>query len=219
MAACAGHDGRDGVAERGGNAGVDRGEADRPRIGDPPVRPPLARCCGARTRSGPGCRGLAMANGRCRMHGGGSTGPRTLEGLARLVAARTRHGRHGAEKRALRRYHRIFVERTRLLAEAEALWPYLSLDLRARLDRGPAELGAPVHPLLVVAAPVVGTVVCDVSLRVVGAVVGRDARGRFVAWPRVAEPARVLRGRAAERAIAQSQAAVPVRGRRGLLRR
>ena len=205
---CADHNGvgrSAGVGSRdggSGGAGVGRGEADLPRGG--PGRPPLARCCGAKTRSGPGCRGLAMENGRCRMHGGASTGPRTPEGLAKLAAARTRHGRHGAPERALRRHHRMFVERTRLLAEAEALWPYLSPDLRARLDRGPAELGAPlVHPSRVPGGPAAG----DAALRVVVPVVGRDARGRFAAGPRVVVPGRVLRGRAAERVIAQAEAA------------
>ena len=36
--------------------------------------------CGAMTRSGASCRAAAMPNGRCRMHGGPSTGPRTDEG-------------------------------------------------------------------------------------------------------------------------------------------
>ena len=36
-----------------------------------------SRRCGARCRDGERCRGAAMANGRCRMHGGPSTGPRT----------------------------------------------------------------------------------------------------------------------------------------------
>ena len=36
--------------------------------------------CGAQTRLGEVCRGPAMANGRCRMHGGASTGPRSPEG-------------------------------------------------------------------------------------------------------------------------------------------
>src|SRR5690625_6299623 len=31
--------------------------------------------CGAKTRSGGKCKNWAMANGRCRMHGGKSTGP------------------------------------------------------------------------------------------------------------------------------------------------
>ena len=48
---------------------------------------PLAQSCprcGARTRAGTPCRSPAMPNGRCRMHGGASTGPRTAAGLARI---------------------------------------------------------------------------------------------------------------------------------------
>lgn len=59
--------------------------------------------CGAKTRSGGVCNGMAMPNGRCRMHGGASTGPRTAEGLARIVQARTKHGRRSAETIAMRR--------------------------------------------------------------------------------------------------------------------
>lgn len=67
---------------------------------------PLAQSCprcGARTRTGTPCRSPAMGNGRCRMHGGASTGPRTAEGVARVSKARTRHGLYGAEMRELRR--------------------------------------------------------------------------------------------------------------------
>src|SRR6187200_2239496 len=40
--------------------------------------------CGARSkRTGKPCRGAAMPNGRCKVHGGKSTGPRTPEGLER----------------------------------------------------------------------------------------------------------------------------------------
>jgi hypothetical protein len=42
----------------------------------------------------------AMANGRCRMHGGASTGPRTPEGLARSRRARWKHGLYSGEARA-----------------------------------------------------------------------------------------------------------------------
>lgn len=62
-----------------------------------------ARRCGARTRSGECCRQPAMRNGRCRMHGGLSTGPRTAEGRARCAAARRTHGFYSAEMVALRR--------------------------------------------------------------------------------------------------------------------
>ena len=58
--------------------------------------------CGARTRPGTPCRRWPMPNGRCRLHGGCSTGPRTAEGLARLAAARTIHGGYGAKARELR---------------------------------------------------------------------------------------------------------------------
>jgi hypothetical protein len=37
------------------------------------------------------------------MHGGASTGPRTAEGLERIRAARTIHGRYSAEMIELRR--------------------------------------------------------------------------------------------------------------------
>ena len=63
--------------------------------GDPDAAPR----CGALTRKAEPCRQPAMPNGRCRMHGGKSTGPRTLDGLARLQAARTRHGRYSADNR------------------------------------------------------------------------------------------------------------------------
>lgn len=40
------------------------------------------RTCGARTRAQRSCANPAMPNGRCRMHGGKSTGPRTRKKLA-----------------------------------------------------------------------------------------------------------------------------------------
>ena len=56
--------------------------------------------CGAKTRAGGSCQAPAMRNGRCRIHGGASTGPRTPEGLARCIAAATKHGRRNAASRA-----------------------------------------------------------------------------------------------------------------------
>src|SRR5690606_1113131 len=43
--------------------------------GDVVEKQPHAKICGAKTRSGLPCRNRPMANGRCRMHGGKSTGP------------------------------------------------------------------------------------------------------------------------------------------------
>src|SRR5262245_41841468 len=65
-----------------------------------------ARQCGARTRRGTPCRGPAMKNGRCRMHGGPSTGPRTPAGLERSRKARWVHGRYSREAREARRVQR-----------------------------------------------------------------------------------------------------------------
>ena len=57
--------------------------------------------CGAKTRKGPLCQRPAhKRNGRCSLHGGRSTGPKTEDGLARLTAARTTHGKYTKEKRA-----------------------------------------------------------------------------------------------------------------------
>jgi hypothetical protein len=52
--------------------------------------------CGARTRGGSSCQAPAMANGRCRLHGGRSTGPKTAEGIERIRRAVTKHGRYSA---------------------------------------------------------------------------------------------------------------------------
>ena len=53
--------------------------------------------CGAKTRAGTACRGPGMSNGRCKMHGGLSTGPRTADGLERCRRANWKHGRRSAE--------------------------------------------------------------------------------------------------------------------------
>ena len=65
--------------------------------GNPQGNPMNAPRCGAKTRKGTPCRSPAMANGRCRMHGGKSTGPRTPEGLERSKNANFKHGLYSAE--------------------------------------------------------------------------------------------------------------------------
>ena len=71
--------------------------------------------CGARTRAGTPCRSPAMGNGRCRLHGGLSTGPTSPEGLARLVRARTVHGGYGAGVRTFRKLVRELRDDARRL--------------------------------------------------------------------------------------------------------
>jgi hypothetical protein len=53
------------------------------RLPDWRITMPLAHAslrCGAHTRAGSTCKGPAMANGRCRMHGGASPGAPRGEG-------------------------------------------------------------------------------------------------------------------------------------------
>lgn len=46
--------------------------------------------CGARTRHGAPCKRKGLHSGRCRNHGGASTGPRTQQGRDRIAAAQRR---------------------------------------------------------------------------------------------------------------------------------
>ena len=78
--------------------------------------------CEAKTRRGTLCqRPGTKRNGRCKLHGARSSGPKTVDGLARLVASKTTHGKFTAEKRAAARR---FAEQGRQmraeLAEVEA---------------------------------------------------------------------------------------------------
>ena len=55
--------------------------------------------CLAKTRSGTLCQSPAYKhNGRCRLHGGLSTGAKTSDGLQRISDANLKHGRHTKEK-------------------------------------------------------------------------------------------------------------------------
>ena len=77
--------------------------------GNPPGNPDNAPRCGARTRAGTPCKAAAMPNGRCRMHGGPSTGPRTEAGKAAIRASRTKHGRYSQSVIESRRESRALL--------------------------------------------------------------------------------------------------------------
>ena len=67
--------------------------------------------CGAKTRAGLPCkRPASKGRVRCRLHGGASTGPRTMEGRARIASANTTHGLRTkaklAESREKAQWHR-----------------------------------------------------------------------------------------------------------------
>ncbi len=180
--------------------------ASRPLSRASPGRAPA---CGARTRAGSACLGLAMASGRCRIHGGASTGPRTAAGLARMVAAKTTHGRFamsGAPQRLAQRFVWTFMTRAGLTAEATMLQAYLPAGMAARLDSAPDELLPPKHPSQVafeaLARSPPGTCLSlGLGRR------ARVARARLGVGGGVDGAAVVLRGRAAERLATRAETA------------
>jgi hypothetical protein len=74
--------------------------------------PQQTRPCGARTRAGTPCPTPAMANGRCRMHGGLSTGP------PKGNQNRLKHGRFTTAEIARRRAIQALLRRIRALVAA-----------------------------------------------------------------------------------------------------
>ena len=65
--------------------------------------------CKAKTRRGSLCqRPGTKRNGRCKLHGGRSSGPKTEAGLARLAASKTIHGRSTKPEREKARCHAEF---------------------------------------------------------------------------------------------------------------
>jgi len=86
--------------------------------GNPPGDFLSAPRCGAKTRKGQPCHQPAMKNGRCRLHGGKSTGPITREGKKRSRMANYKHGFYSeshkqqckAMKEKLREYGQLLEE-------------------------------------------------------------------------------------------------------------
>ncbi|MBT3989075.1 MAG: hypothetical protein HOG95_00060 [Rhodospirillaceae bacterium] len=62
--------------------------------GNKPGDPQTAPRCGAKTRRGTSCQAPAMrGKKRCRLHGGKSTGPKTVAGKVRSSQNAFKHGR------------------------------------------------------------------------------------------------------------------------------
>ena len=78
--------------------------------------------CGAKNRRGTPCQCPAMANGRCRLHGGLSTGPKTPEGIELIRLAVTKHGRYSQQAKNEREIYRNLLKNSQeLLAEVPAI--------------------------------------------------------------------------------------------------
>jgi hypothetical protein len=90
--------------------------------GNPPGDLAAVPRCGARTRRGTACQAPAMRNGRCRLHGGLSTGPKTAAGIERIRAAVTKSGAYTAQAKAERAaLRRLIQDSRRMLADLEKL--------------------------------------------------------------------------------------------------
>ena len=75
------------------------------------------RRCGAKTRQSTPCQKAALkGRTRCQLHGGRSTGPKTIEGRQRVSEAHYKHGRRTNE--------RIAADRERAKANRE-IWAAL----------------------------------------------------------------------------------------------
>ena len=93
------------------------------------------RRCGAKTRAGGMCQNPAIGSRtRCKLHGGLSTGPRTPEGKARIVAANTKHGRR--TKAHIEKVRQINAELRRVILGWQTGWvaPLVTGPYRGLLD-------------------------------------------------------------------------------------
>ena len=185
-------------AEEAGTSG-----GGRPR-GDPNLAPR----CGAKTRAGLVCQVPGMANGRCRIHGGTSTGPRTAEGFSRLAAAHTTRGIYSATNWVRNRYFRVLACRTRVFCAAKLVEAYLPPALAARLATTPPEFMPPVHYST--------TLKSEITTKTLGASAQGHARwsegpnpaGPAIAWSR---PGQRRRAEELEAARAERQVLAPWR--------
>ena len=62
---------------------------------------PVRMQCGARTRVGGCCQTPAMPNGRCKLHGGRSTGPLSEAGRERIAAAQRERWRRWRDRKSV----------------------------------------------------------------------------------------------------------------------
>jgi len=107
------------IKEKMSNRPLAREPIDRMRAREALLKANAAPRCGARSkRTGKPCRGAAMPNGRCKLHGGKSTGPRTPEGLERSRRANWKHGHFSRAAKAERLRLRAAILALRDLCDA-----------------------------------------------------------------------------------------------------
>jgi hypothetical protein len=133
--------------------------------------------CGARTRAGCACRQPAMANGRCRFHGGKSTGPRTETGRARARSNRLVHGLRSAEIIALSAAAAAAHRSLGILLAAASSRKIHHREHREHREGRSTARGTRIHPSSV---PSVSSVVNPSSLATASRLVNRAPAGHGV---------------------------------------
>ena len=81
--------------------------------GNPPGDFHASSRCGAKTRASTPCQQPAMKNGRCRLHGGKSTGPKTSIGKENCRNARLIHGYYSQLSIVKRKEARMMIKKFR----------------------------------------------------------------------------------------------------------
>jgi hypothetical protein len=87
-----------------------------------------------------------MRKGRCRLHGGLSTGPKTAEGIERIRRAQTKHGLYSAVAIAeCKRFRAMFKScREVLFAAKRVFWE--KTNTRVSIDRHRKQSGRAERP-------------------------------------------------------------------------
>ncbi|MFM7389771.1 MAG: HGGxSTG domain-containing protein [Vampirovibrionales bacterium] len=82
-----------------------------------PLAPSFQPCGASSKRTGLPCQQPAMANGRCRLHGGKSTGAKTAEGKQRQREASLKTGRYTQDTLEERRRVRALLQHCQTLLD------------------------------------------------------------------------------------------------------
>jgi len=94
-----------------------------------------AQRCGAKTRKGTQCQAPAMKNGRCRLHGGKSTGPKTLQGIEKIRQAHLKHGLSTKNAVAKRKeFKKLVRELEEALRDIDRSSEYVKLKILRNFD-------------------------------------------------------------------------------------
>lgn len=89
------------------------------------------KLCGAKTRNGEPCKNYAMANGRCRMHGGKSTGPKDKVKAAESQKKNKNAEKHGLFSKYLPEETNDIIEIINTMDRLDLLWENIKIQAAA----------------------------------------------------------------------------------------